>query len=69
MEYLTTTQIAEEWNISRRRVAKLCAEGRIDGAKLMGKTWWVPEDAEKPSDMRHNKAKEAIHLAGSGLSR
>ena len=39
MEYLTTTQIAEEWNISRRRVAKLCAEGRIDGAKLMGKTW------------------------------
>ncbi|MCI7327635.1 MAG: helix-turn-helix domain-containing protein [Hornefia butyriciproducens] len=52
MEYLTTTQIAEKWNISRRRVAKLCAEGRIDGAKLMGKTWWVPDDAEKPEDQR-----------------
>lgn len=58
MEYLTTTQIAEKWNISRRRVAKLCSEGRINGAKLMGKTWWVPDNVEKPEDQRKTKNKE-----------
>ena len=57
MDYLTTTQMAERWNISRRRIAKLCAEGRIDGAMLMGKTWWVPADADKPSDKRKTNAK------------
>ncbi len=52
MEYLTTTQIAEKWNISRRRVSKLCSEGRIEGAKLMGNMWLVPDNAKKPEDMR-----------------
>lgn len=52
MEYLTTTQIAKKWNISRRRVSKLCAEGRIEGAKMMGNIWFVPESAQKPEDMR-----------------
>ena len=52
MEYLTTKQIAEKWSISQRRVSKLCAEGRIDGAELMGKTWLVPADTKKPLDNR-----------------
>ena len=52
MEYLATTQIAEKWNISRRRVSKLCSEGRIKGAKLMGNMWLVPNDAKKPEDLR-----------------
>lgn len=52
MEYLTTVQIAEKWNISRRRVSKLCSESRIEGAKLMGNIWIVPEDAKKPEDRR-----------------
>lgn len=52
MEYLTAAQTAEKWNISRRRVSKLCSEGRIEGAKLMGNVWFVPEDAKKPDDKR-----------------
>ena len=52
MEYLTAAQTAEKWNISRRRVSKLCSEGRIEGAKLMGNVWLVPEDAKKPEDKR-----------------
>ncbi len=52
MEYLTAAQTAEKWNISRRRVSKLCSERRIEGAKLMGNVWLVPEDAKKPEDMR-----------------
>lgn len=52
MEYLTAAQTAEKWNISRRRVSKLCSEGRIEGAKLRGNVWLVPEDAKKPEDKR-----------------
>ena len=56
MEYLTAAQTAEKWNISRRRVSKLCSEGRIEGAKLMGNVWLVPKDAKKPEDKRLKNA-------------
>lgn len=56
MEYLTAAQTAEKWNISRRRVSKFCSEGRIEGAKLMGNVWLVPENAKKPEDKRLKKA-------------
>lgn len=52
MEFLTTTEIAKQWNISRRRIATLCRDGRIAGAVLKGRTWLIPEDAEKPDDPR-----------------
>ena len=56
MEYLTTSEAAEKWNISRRRVTVLCEEGRIDGVIQKGKIWLIPEAAEKPEDGRrkHN---------------
>ena len=56
MEYLTAAQTAEKWNISRRRASKLCSEGRIEGAKLMGNVWLVPENAKKPEDKRLKNA-------------
>ena len=46
MELLTTSEMAEKWNISRRRVTTLCAQGRIEGAILKGNTWLIPENAE-----------------------
>ena len=52
MELLTTTQIAEKWGISRRRVTTLCREGRVEGAILRGNTWLVPDNALKPDDIR-----------------
>lgn len=52
MGYLTTSEIAEKWGISRRRVTTLCREGRLEGAVLKGKTWLVPEDTAKPNDLR-----------------
>lgn len=42
----------KKWDISRRRVTTLCAEGRIEGAILKGNTWLIPENAEKPDDPR-----------------
>lgn len=52
MDYLTSAEVAEKWNISQRRVAIYCKEGRIDGAVLKGRIWMIPSDATKPEDPR-----------------
>ncbi len=58
MDLLTTTQMAEKWEISRRRVTTLCSEGRIEGAILRGNTWLIPDDAQKPDDIRRERKRE-----------
>ena len=40
--------MAELWGISERTVRNYCAEGRIDGAGLIGKTWKIPADTVRP---------------------
>lgn len=60
MEFLTTTEMAKKWNISRRRIAALCKDGRIEGAVLKGKTWLVPSAADKPDDPRHIRKKQMM---------
>lgn len=55
MRYLSVTEIAKKWNISERSVRNYCAHGRVQGAFLTGKTWNIPENAEKPE--RFNKKK------------
>ena len=55
MEYLTTIEMSEKWNITSRRIGVLCAKGRVEGAIKKGKTWLIPADAMKPADaMRKN---------------
>lgn len=51
-QFITASQAAEKWNISQRRVQKLCAEGRIVGVFKLGETWAIPENTEKPIDGR-----------------
>lgn len=55
MKYLTSAEVAIKWGLSQRRVSLLCSEGRVDGAVKAGKTWIVPESANKPSDARKSK--------------
>ena len=56
MQYLSVTETAKKWNISERSVRNYCAHGRVPGAALKGKTWFIPENAKKPE--RSNKKKE-----------
>ena len=56
MRYLSAAEIAKKWNISERSVRNYCAHGRVPGAFLIGKTWNIPENAQKPE--RSNKKKE-----------
>ena len=62
MEYLTTVEVAR-WNISSRRVALLCEQGRIDGVIKKGKTWLIPRNSKKPMDARkvcHNNKRGVL---------
>jgi len=52
MEYMTTREAEEKWNISERRIRQLLGEGRIEGAVKVGSTWNIPKDAIKPTDKR-----------------
>ena len=53
MRYLSVADTAKKWNISERSVRNYCAQGRVEGAFLAGKTWRIPENAVKPE--RSNK--------------
>ena len=49
MMYITVHQAAEKWKVSERSVRNYCANGKIPGVVLNGKTWKIPEQAEKPA--------------------
>lgn len=63
---MTSAEISEIWQVSERSVRNYCAQGRVPKAILEGKTWLIPEAAEKPHrQIRHTKpnAKETLlHL-------
>ena len=56
MGYLSVAEIAKKWHLSERAVRNYCAQGRVSGAFLTGKTWNIPEDAQKPSRVRAQAA-------------
>lgn len=51
-EYMTTQEAAKLWEISARRVQRLCKENRIDGALNVNRVWLIPKTAQKPADGR-----------------
>ena len=57
MAYLSVTEIAKKWNMSERSVRNYCAQGRIEGAFLTGKTWNIPDNAEKPERTKRKSSK------------
>lgn len=57
MEYLSISQMAEKWGVSRRRIQVLCSENRIEGAVRIGFVWAIPSDAKKPADGRIRSGK------------
>ena len=52
MKYMTAGEAAEKWDISQRRVQKLCSQNRIEGVFKLGENWAIPYDATKPNDKR-----------------
>lgn len=61
MGYLSVVEIAKKWDVSERSVRNYCANGRVEGAFLTGKTWNIPEEASKPERI-NKKEKDPITL-------
>ena len=62
MGYLSVAEIAKKWNVSERSVRNYCANGRVDGAFLTGKTWNIPEEARKPERLNKKKKEPSTFL-------
>ncbi len=67
MIYLSVAETAKRWNISERSVRNYCAQGRVEGAFLAGKTWSIPEDAIKPERVgkKRNSAQTLLYVLKS----
>lgn len=63
MEYISVKEWAELHGVSERTARNYCAQGKIEGAFLVGKTWNVPVDAEIPK----GKSKKKVSALLSAL--
>ena len=57
-EYMTAQEAANKWNISVRRVQRLCKENRIDETMNINRVWLIPKTAKKPADGRYKINRE-----------
>lgn len=49
---MSVKDAAKRWNITERRVSKMCKDGNIAGAEKQGGRWMLPADTQKPVDKR-----------------
>lgn len=42
-EYVSVKEMASKWEISERRIQKLCEENRIKGVQRFGRSWMIPK--------------------------
>ncbi|MCQ2815587.1 MAG: tryptophan synthase subunit beta [Bacilli bacterium] len=60
MIYISVKEAATKWGLNERRVRALCEQGRVDGAFKDGKSYLIPEIANKPIDKRIKFNKDDI---------
>lgn len=53
----TCKEMASIWNVTERTVTNFCKRGKISGAIKVGKSWKIPDNAEKPIDGRVSSGK------------
>lgn len=61
IKYTSVEETARKWQMSERSVRNYCAQGRIEGAILEGKTWKIPVSSLKPARKpRHVQTKNTL---------
>lgn len=61
IKYISVEEAAQNWQISERSVRNYCAQGRVEGALLEGKTWKIPLNTSKPErKVRHITVEETL---------
>ena len=61
MEYISVKEASLKWEISERRIQRLCLEERVAGAIRFSRVWMIPKDAEKPTDDRLKAERKKKH--------
>ena len=62
MAYISVIQFAEKYGISERTARNYCAQGKIEGAFLTGKTWNIPADAVLPKRGANKKIPPLLNV-------
>lgn len=50
MEYITTKEASEQWDVTERTIRRYCEQGKIEGAIHAGSLWVIPMDAICPNN-------------------
>lgn len=53
----TCKEMAKMWNVTERTVTTFCKSGKIPGAVKKGKSWQIPDNAQRPADGRISSGK------------
>ena len=62
MKYLSVAEMAKRWKVAERTVRNYCANGKIQDAFLTGKTWNIPETAQRPDRINKHHEEPATLL-------
>lgn len=62
MEYISIKEWAACHGVSERTARNYCAQGKITGAYLVGKTWNIPSDAVVPKRKKEPKKSSLLSL-------
>lgn len=62
MKYISVKEWSQSHGVSERTARNYCAQGKIEGAYLVGKTWNIPSDAELPERKRSHKTSPLLSV-------
>ena len=62
MEYISVREWAEINGVSERTARNYCAQGKIKGAFLVGKTWNIPSDADIPKRQKKDNPNPLLEI-------
>lgn len=63
MEYITVREAARRWKISQRLVQQYCVDGRIEGATKFGRSWAIPNSAQRPVPIQEEPIRKVLQTS------
>ena len=55
MGIMTVKEAAQRWGVTPRRVGEYIREERIQGAYKIGAAWVMPDDTQKPQNIKSGR--------------
>lgn len=66
VNYININFASKKWQLTERRIAQLCNNGKINGSIKKNGIWLIPENADRPIDGR-KKGQKAININNKKL--